>query len=148
MYELTSGKRLEQARRDYQDARSECAKLVMESGNGRERNMFKDVQAREQTFINSHVPERIQAETEQLRSIMFGVFGRTPAFLRGIFDHLSEKRTGMNDQIQASRLLDVGKRAVAAEDWDEVRTICGRLWELLPAEQQAEKEMRLCTGLV
>lgn len=54
----------------------------------------------------------------------------------------------MNDQIQASRLLDAGRRAVQSEQWDEVRTICNRLWDLLPEEQQNKGEMRMFTGLV
>jgi molecular chaperone DnaK len=148
MYELTSGKRLEQARRDYAEAKSDCAKAVNESGNDRERNQLKDVLGREQTFINSTVPERIQAEAEALRSIMHGIMFRTPLFLRGMLEHLNEKRAAMNDQIQASRLLDAGKRAAASDDWDEVRTICGRLWDLLPEEQQAKEDMRMFTGLV
>lgn len=148
MYELTSGKRLEQARRDYADTKSECAKAVQESGNDRERNQLKDVLNREQTFINSNVPEKIQAEVEALRTIMFGIIARTPSFLRGTLEHLNEKRAAMNDQIQASRLLEAGKRAVASDDWDEVRTICGRLWDLLPEEQQVKEDMRMFTGLV
>jgi molecular chaperone DnaK len=148
MFELTAGKRLEQARRSYTEAKSLCSKLIQESGNDRERNMFKDVLAREQTFINSSVPERIQAEAEQLNTIRFGILFRTPVFLQGMFEHLNEKRAAMNDQIQATRLLDAGRRAVQSEQWDEVRTICNRLWDLLPEEQQNKGEMRMFTGLV
>lgn len=148
MFELTSGKRLEQARRDYADTKSECAKVVQESGNDRERNRLKDVLNREQTFINSSVPEKIQTETEALRAIMLAVLARTPEFLRGMFEHLNQKRAAMNDQIQASRLLEAGKRAIASDDWDEVRTVCGRLWDLLPEEQQTKEDMRMFTGLV
>lgn len=148
MFELTAGKRLEQARRSYTEAKSLCSKLIQESGNDRERNMFKDVLAREQTFINSSVPERIQAEAEQLNTIRFGILFRTPVFLQGMFEHLNEKRAAMNDQIQATRLLDAGRRAVQADQWDEVRTICNRLWDLLPEEQQNKGEMRMFTGLV
>lgn len=148
MFELTAGKRLEQARRSYTEAKSLCSKLIQESGNDRERNMFKDVLAREQTFINSSVPERIQAEAEQLNTIRFGILFRTPVFLQGMFEHLNEKRAAMNDQIQATRLLDAGRRAVQSEHWDEVRTICNRLWDLLPEEQQNKGEMRMFTGLV
>ena len=54
----------------------------------------------------------------------------------------------MNDQVQASRLLEAGKRAVAADDWEEVATICSRLWNLMPEEQQTKEEMRMFTGLV
>ncbi len=148
MFELTAGKRLEQARRDYATTKSECVKAVHESGNDRERNRLKDVLNREQTFINSSVPEKIQAETEDLRSIVFSILFRTPSFLRGMLEHLNEKRASMNDQIQASRLLEAGKRAVVSDDWDEVRVICGRLWDLLPEEQQVKEDMRLFIGLV
>ena len=148
MFDLTSGKRLEQARRDYQDAKSECVKAVQESGNDRERNQLKAILNREQTFINSNVPEKIHAEIEALRSLMFTILARTPTFLRGMLEHLNQRRAAMNDQVQASRLLEAGKRAVAADDWEEVGTICSRLWNLMPEEQQTKEEMRMFTGLV
>lgn len=148
MYELTAGKRLEQARRDYQEAKTDCANLIQESGNDRERSQFREVLAREQTFINSTVPEKIQAETEHLRRIHYAILARMPTFLQGMFEHLVKKRASMNDEVQASRLIDAGKRAVVEEDWEEVRALCGRLWDLLPEEQQAEKDMRVFTGLV
>jgi molecular chaperone DnaK len=148
MFDLTSGKRLEQARRDYADAKAECAKAVHESGNDRERSQLKDVLSREQTFVTSSVPDRIQVETAALRSITFAIMARTPEVLKGMLEHLNHKRPAMNDQVQASRLLEAGKRAVASEDWDEVRTVCWRLWDLLPAEQQSNDQMRLFTGLV
>ncbi len=148
MHELTSGKRLEQARREYQDAKSDCAKLVGESGNDRERNQLKEVLAREQTFINSNTPEKFQAEAANLRRIEVGILNRTPDFLKAMFQHLAEKRTSMNDQIQATRLVDAAKRAISGEDWEELRTIVGRLWDLVPAEQQTNEDIRLFTGLV
>lgn len=148
MYELTSGKRLELARREYQEAKSDCAKLVQESGNDRERTQLKEVLAREQTFINSNTPERITSEAENLRRIEFEILFRTPSFLKAMFDNFVQKRAAMNDQIQATRLIDTGKRAVASEDWDEVRAIVGRLWDLMPAEQQSREDIRMLTGLV
>jgi molecular chaperone DnaK len=148
MYELTSGKRLEQARKDYQEAKSETAELVLESGNDRERNQLKDVLNREATFINSNNPEKIQAETQSLGRIRWGILFRTPDFLKGMFQHFNERRPAMNDQIQATQLAEAGKRAIAREDWDELRQIVNRLWDLLPAEQQNTEDMRMFTGLV
>lgn len=148
MYELTSGKRLEQARKDYQEAKSETAELVHESGNDRERNQLKDVINREATFISSNIPEKIQAETQNLNRIKWGILFRTPDFLKGIFQHFNERRPAMNDQIQATQLAESGKRAIAREDWDELRQIVNRLWDLLPAEQQNTEDMRMFTGLV
>ncbi|MDI9855539.1 Hsp70 family protein [Comamonas sp. 17RB] len=148
MYDLTSGKRLEQARLSYQNAKSECAKLVRESGNERERSMLKDVLAREQTFIKSSAPERIQAEAEQLLGISLSVLSRSPQYLRRMFEHLNEQSATMSDPTQATRLLDAGRRAMQADQWEDVRTVCGHLWDLLPAERQTQGEMRMFTGLV
>lgn len=148
MYELTSGKRLDQARKEYQEAKSDVAQLVNESGNDRERNQLKDVLAREQTFINSNNPEKIQSETANLKSIQWAILFRTPDFLKGMFTHLNDKRPSMNDQIQATQLTESGKRAIAKEDWEELRMIVGRLWDLVPAEQMNEEDRRMFTGLV
>ena len=148
MYELTSGKRLEKARKEYQDAKSETAELVHESGNDRERNQLKDILNREATFINSNTPEKIQGETEGLNRIKWGILFRTPDFLKGMYQHLIERRPAMNDQIQATQLAEAGKRAIAREDWEELRQIVSRLWDLLPTEQQNTEDMRMFTGLV
>lgn len=148
MHELTAGKRLEQARKTYQEEKSEVALLVQESGNDRERNLLRDITNREPSFINSNNPEKIAAETEALARVRWAILMRTPDFLTGMFQHLVEKRPAMNDQIQATQLVDSGKRAISKEDWDELRVINGRLWSLVPAEEQSAEDMRMFTGLV
>ncbi|MCS0585339.1 Hsp70 family protein [Massilia pinisoli] len=148
MHELTAGKRLELARSEYRSVKEGCATTVQESGNDRERNQLKEILAREHTFIASHSPEKIEAVTTELRSIEFGILARTPGFLLSMFEHLTTKLPSMNDQIQATRLFDTGKRAIAGEDWSEVRAICARLWDLLPDDQQDTPQARMLTGLV
>jgi molecular chaperone DnaK len=148
MHELTAGKRLDQARKEYQDEKSEIATLVHESGNDRERNLLRDVLNREPSFINSNNPEKISAETAGLSQLRWAILMRTPDFLIGMFQHLVSKHPSMNDQIQATQMLDAGKRAISKEDWDEVRVVIGRLWTLVPAEEQAAEDMRMFTGLV
>lgn len=148
MHELTAGKRLDQARKEYQDAKAEIATLVHESGNDRERNLLRDVLNREPSFINSNNPEKIAAETAGLSRLRWAILMRTPEFLIGMFQHLVSKHPSMNDQIQATQMLEAGKRAIAKEDWDEVRVVIGRLWTLVPAEEQAAEDMRMFTGLV
>lgn len=148
MHDLTAGKRIEQARKGYLDEKAETAQLVHDSGNDRERNVMRDIVNREPSFINSNNPEKISAETESLAHIRWGILMRTPEFLTGMFNHLTEKRPTMNDQIQATQLVDAGKRAILREDWDEVRTVNARMWSLIPAEEQASEDMRMFTGLV
>ncbi len=116
VFELTSGKRLDQAKAAYVETKSEIQGLVRESGNDRERHIVAEILAREQTFINSTSPEKIQSATQELDAIRWHILMRTPEFLRGMFNHLSDKRASMNDQIQATQLIENGKRAIQ-RDW-------------------------------
>ena len=148
MFELTSSKRLKQVKAAYSEKRAEVAKLVQESGNDRERHVVSEIIAREQTFINSTSTEKIQQVTDELGRLEFGILMRTPDFLNAMFVHLVDRRASMNDQIQASQLIDSGKRAAARGDIEELRLINGRLWDLMPAREQASDEMRAYTGIV
>lgn len=148
MFDLTSSKRLSQARTEYQTTRSEVGQLVRDSGNDKERHFMADLLAREQSFVNSSQPEKLQAATAELERIRATILVRTPQFLVRWHRHLVEQRASMNDQLQAKQLIDNGKRAIESEDWDDLRLINGRLWDLMPAEQQAAEEMRVYTGIV
>jgi molecular chaperone DnaK len=148
VFDLTSSKRLNHAKSLYHEARSEVSQLVRDSGNDRERHILSEIVSREQTFINSTIPEKVQAATAELNRVRWQILFRTPDFLIGMFEHLVERRASMNDQIQGKQLIDGGKRAVAIESWDELRQINSRLWDLMPSEEQASEEMRVYTGIV
>lgn len=148
VFELTSGKRLDQARAAYLEAKSEVSILVRESGNDRERHLVSEIFAREQTFINSTLPEKIQSATEELGSIRWQILMRTPEFLKGMFAHLTEKRASMNDQIQATQLIENGKRAIQSDDIDALQQINARLWDLMPETDQQSDELRAYTGII
>lgn len=148
MFELTSSKRLNLVRAAYQDAKVDVANLVKESGNDRERHHVSEIAAREQSFMNSTSPEKIQAIIDELDRVRWQILMRTPDFLKGMFTHLIERRASMNDQIQASQLIENGKRAIAKEDIEALQQINARLWDLMPASEQASDEMRAYTGIV
>ncbi len=148
MFELTSTKRLNQVRAVYAEKKSEVARLVKESGNDRERHVVSEIVAREQSFINSSSPEKIQQVIDELGRLEWAILMRTLDFLNGMFSHLVERRASMNDQIQASQLIDSGRRAAANEDVEELRLINGRLWNLMPEKEQDSDEMRVYTGIV
>lgn len=148
MFELTSNKRLDAAKADYTESKGELATLVRESGNDRERHVLSEIIAREPTFLSSTNPEKIQQITEELNSIRWAILARSPEFLKGMFMHLIERRAAMNDQIQATQLIENGRRAVDREDLDTLRQINARLWDLMPDQEQASEEMRAYTGIV
>lgn len=148
VYEITSGKRVDKARAAYQEAKSEMQSLVRESGNDRERHVLSEIIAREQVFINSSSPEKIQAVTDELRSIRWQILMRSPDFLTGMFQHLIERRVSMNDQIQATQLIENGKRAIQRDDIASLRQINTRLWELIPSDDKNSDEMRAYVGII
>lgn len=148
MFELTSGKRLSQVKASYQEAKTEVAELVRESGNDREKHIMSEILAREQTFINSTSPEKINAIVGELERLRYQILFRMPSFLRSMFSHLMEKRTSMNDQIQASQLIENGRRAIERDDVESLQQINSRLWDLMPATEKASDEMRAFTGII
>jgi molecular chaperone DnaK len=148
VFRLTSSKRLDAAKAEYLDAKHSVSTLVKDSGNDREMHQVREIIAREQAFIHSTNPERIQAATVELEGIRFQILMRTPDFLVGMFEHLVERRTSMNDQTQAKQLIENGKRLIASQAWDDLRQVNGRLWELMPDGERNSDDIRLYTNIV
>lgn len=148
MFEITSTKRLAIAKASYAESKSEVAEVVRDSGNDKEKHLMAEIIAREPSFLSSTSPEKIQLVVDELERIRFQILSRTPEFLRAMFTHLVQRRASMNDQIQASQLIDNGKRAIERDDIENLRTINGRLWDLMPASEQSSDEMRSYTGIV
>jgi molecular chaperone DnaK len=148
VFELTASKRIDAANSAYLEAKREVLDLVSESGNDREKHQFREILAREQTFINSTNPERVEIATAEIERIRWNILMRTPKFLVGMFEHLVEHRTSMNDQLQAKQLIEAGRHHVSAETWDDLKQINGRLWDLMPDEVREADDMRLYTGIV
>ncbi|MCX7428992.1 MAG: Hsp70 family protein [Planctomycetia bacterium] len=134
VHQLTVGTRLERLRDDYRTVRDEATEIVNESGNDLERRQLREIVTREHTFLNSTNPKKLEAAIDDLRHVRFQILRRTPAFLVGWFQHLVERREVFNDQLQANNLIEAGKKYVAAEDWDRLDGVIGRLYSLLPEE--------------
>jgi len=140
--QLTSGKRIERLRADYQTAKNEVTGIVNESGNDHERRQLHEIVVREYTFLNSTNPQKLEAEIVQLRRISYQILRRTPDFLVGWFQHLVERRETFNDQLQAKNLIEAGKKHIEADDYDRLAEVNVRLHSLLPDEEKDTKEMR------
>ena len=145
--QLTSGKRVERLRIEYQTARGEVAEIVNTSGNDLEQRQLNEIITQEHTFLNSTNPLKLQAAIDQLHRISFQILRRTPDFLVGWFQHLLSKRETLNDQLQAKNLIEAGKKHIAAEDYDKLGEVNGRLHSLLPEKEKDSTEMRHFTGI-
>lgn len=145
---ITAEKRLSAARDEYNSSKTSTADIVHSSGNDRERHLLSEILAREHAFLNSSNIEKIRGEAAELEKIRFQILLRTPDFLVGMFNHLVEKRTAMNDQVLAGQLIDHGRKVIEAQSWEDLRQITGRLWDLMPNENKANSEFRFFTGIV
>jgi len=148
IFELTASKRADAAKTAYAAAKSEIAELITKNGNDREKHLFREVIAREQTFVNSSNPERIEAATAEFERIRFAILMRMPDFLIGMFEHLSQTSHSMNDQLQAKQLIEAGKRHIATQDWEDLKKVNGRLWDLMPEDARESEDMRVYTGII
>jgi hypothetical protein len=81
------------------------------SGNDRERHILAEIPAREQVFMNSTNPAKIQAAITDLRRVRWPILMRTPSFLTGMFKHFADHRASMNDQPQARHLMPAEEQA-------------------------------------
>ena len=148
MFAATASKRLDIAKAEYSETKDSVAELVADSGNDREKHLLAEIIAREQVFMKSTNPDKINSFTSELSSLQFQILARMPKFLIGMFEHLVDKRASMNDQIQAKQLIDNGKRLIANESWEDLRIVNARLWELMPSQEQKSDEMRSYTGII
>lgn len=148
LFELTASKRLDVARNLYISTRDELAELISDLGNDREKHQYREIRAREQTFVNSINPERIESATSELEGIKWRILLRTPDFLQGMFEHLMSRRTSMNDIGLADQLFELGKSHIANNSWSELGGVNSRLWELLPQDAKESDDMRLYTGII
>jgi len=144
---LTSGKRIEHLRAEYQTARDEVASIVNESGNDHERQQLHEIIVREHVFLTSTNLQKIEDEITQLHRISFQILRRTPDFLIAWFESLLSRRETFNDQIQAKHLIEAGRQHVAAQDYDKLGEVNGRLHSLLPQKEQDSQEMQGYTGI-
>jgi molecular chaperone DnaK len=145
--QLTSGKRIERSRNEYQEQKTTATDIVNESGNDNERRQLNEIVSQEHAFLASNNPQKIEAAIEALRRIQANILRRTPAFLLMWFEHLVGKREAFNDQVQAKNLIEAGRKHIATEDYDRLAEVNVRLANLLPQREKDSKEMKTFTGI-
>lgn len=142
---LTGDKRIVKARKEYEDMRDECERLISQHGSDRDRFKLDQIKAQEHAFLKATNPKSIQQRTEDLRSLVIGILVKQPEFLVQHFNSLCRQRSRLNDEAQASLLIESGQRAIQQQDFDKLRTINGQLIDLLPEENR--EEARTFTGI-
>ncbi len=133
----TKDKRTQVAKSNYLEIKERCAELVNNNGNDYERKVLNDIVSREKAFLSSSSPLKIQEATDELHTLIIQILWRTPEFIVSIFRDLAQnERVRMNDQQQASMLIDAGLKSVKENDWEKLSEVNQRLLNLLPKSVQ------------
>lgn len=148
LHQITSSKRLEQAKTAYKEAKQSIGGIVQEAGNDQEKHRFRDVVRREEVFLTSNNSLSIDTARDELQSIQTAILLRTPEFLVNMFEHLVGNRVSMNDQFQANSLIETGKSVIQNQQWTELNMVNARLWELMPQEEREADKAKFVTGII
>jgi len=148
IYQVTSSKRLDKALAEYYEAKEAVTQLVQENGNDHEKHVLREIVGREDVFLTSNDQNKIETATNDLNTVRYQILKRLPGFLVSIFEHLVENRTSMNDQVQVKQLIENGRQSIEKEDWENLRMVIRRLFDLVPETEKDSHEYRLITGIV
>ena len=143
----TKHKRLQKVKEHYYETKTECKKLLEETGNDHERKTFNDIVSQEEAYFATNSPIKIQEKSDELHSIIHQINWRTPDFLTRIFNWLKAGHPKMNDQTQAKSLIDAGKFAIESQNWDRVREINYGLLDLLRREDRPKFGNKIGFGI-
>ena len=148
IYQVTAGKKLEAAKAEYTATKHELADLVRRLGTSKERQQFEEQMGQDFAVTVSNNLERVRAAKVTLDRLQFQILVRTPEFLIGMFGNLVETKSTMNNPSLADNLIDAGQLHIQKEEWDALRVVVGRLWDLVPEQARTAPQLRQFTGIV
>jgi len=148
IYQVTAGKKLEAAKAEYTATKHELADLVRRLGTSKERQQFEEQMGQDFAVTVSNNLERVRAAKVTLDRLQFQILVRTPEFLIGMFGNLVETKSTMNNPSLADNLIDAGQLHIQKEEWDALRVVVGRLWDLVPEQTRTTPQLRQFTGIV
>jgi molecular chaperone DnaK len=132
----TRDKRIQKARKEYNEALDWCRGVVTEGGNDLERRRLDEIVGQERVFLTSANPLRIQEMIDELNRLAWAILWRTPQFLAKVFGDLMRDVSRMNDQPQAKNLVAAGQHAIENGNWDRLKEVNFGLLSLLPTHER------------
>jgi molecular chaperone DnaK len=148
IYQVTAGKNLDAAKAEYTATKHELADLVRRLGTSKEQQQFEEQMGQDFGVTVSNNLEKVRAANATLNRLQFQILMRTPEFLMGLFESLVERRSTMNNPGLSENLIETGQRHILKEEWDALRVVIGRLWDLVPEQVRSAPELKQFTGIV
>lgn len=148
IYQLTASKKLDIAKAEYAATKHNLSDLVARLGTSKEQQQFEEQMGQDLAVMISNNLERVRTANAGMNRLQFQILIRTPEFLIGLLENLSTQRAAMNNPSLAANLFETGQLHIHKEDWDALRIVIGRLWDLVPEPARAAPEFRQFTGIV
>ena len=133
---LTRDKHIVEAVQKYYEDKRYCVSVVEEYGNEEEKNRLAELIAREKSVMASNSAIRVKNATDAFWKLIWPIRWRTPEHLIRLFYYFAMHRN-YPDQKEADEWVKKGQGAIAAKNYDELRTVIDSLHALLPPEQKS-----------
>jgi molecular chaperone DnaK len=112
--------------------------VVRQYGKSADREMATALEQEIRTTIKNPDPDLLRRKVDELSSLHFRILREQPAFWVGFLKYLEPQRSSMRDKDQADSLLNMGRKAINANDVEGLRSAVQQLLALLPAAKQEE----------
>lgn len=115
-----------------------ATKHVSNEGDAREKAALAALVAEIRDAIDGVAADALRYRIEQLSNLTSSVLHRQPWWWVEGLTYMEQHSSVMADQARASQLIQQGKRAINANDFEALRAAVRQLANLLPEEQQEE----------
>ncbi len=130
---------------EYFDIKEQCSNLIAESGSDRNREHFTEIVEGESQFVRPPSPPLLKAKIGELHNLYFSVLWRQPKFLTAEFNWIVEQEK-LNDSDSVQKLIEQGQIAIIDNDFDSLRGIIFRLYDMMPKEKRRRREAKTGIG--
>jgi len=139
----TADKHLRQAHDAYSRLMMDTESLVDEHGSDEDRQRLEELKGNQVAIESTSSIARIESEMSRMSTLYWNIQMRRPEVLQGLFLHLSDRVSSMNQPAQAESLIRQGQVAAENSDWATLREVNSALFMLLPSRQQGEMRTKI-----
>lgn len=129
---------------EYFEIKSQCEKLIEDAGTERNKEHLAEIVAGELQYTRPPSPPHLRAKIGELNNLLFSVLWRQPKFLTAEFNWIAEQEPSAESGA-FQKLIEQGQVAIIDNDFDSLRGIIFRLYDLMPRESR--RRHRAKTGI-
>jgi molecular chaperone DnaK len=110
--------------------------IIKKHGSRADQNRFSSLESEIKKAIYAHNADLLHLKLGEIRNLIRPIMMEQPGFWVGWLDYLADKIHLMTNRVLAERLISQGRRAIDANDFDELKAAILQLIDLLPPDEQ------------